>query len=61
MKENLLLLKDLIQTLKNKFYKNLTSVSKKFYIDKVGDIVNRRNNTYHITITMKPVEAKNAT
>ena len=36
----------------------MTSVSKKIYIDKLGDIVNRHNNTYHITITMKLVDAK---
>ena len=58
MKKNLLLLKDSIQTLKNKIYKDITSVSKKLYNDKLGDIVNRHNNTYHITITMKLVDAK---
>ena len=36
----------------------MTSVSKKWYIDKLGDIANRHNNTYHITITMKLVDAK---
>ena len=35
-----------IRTLKNKIYKCLTSVSKKFYIDKLDDIVNKYNNTY---------------
>ena len=54
----MLLLKDSIQNLKNKIHKYMTSVSKKIYIDKLGDIVNRHNNTYHITITMKLVDAK---
>ena len=28
------------------------------YIDKVDDIVNKYNNTYHRTIEMKPVDVK---
>ena len=28
------------------------------YIDKLDDLVNKYNNTYHITIKMKPVDAK---
>ena len=42
-----------IRTLKNKIYKNMTSVSKNVYIDKLDDIVNGYNNTYHRTIKMK--------
>ena len=42
-----------IRTLKNKIYKNMTSVSKNVYIDKLDDIVNEYNNTYHRTIKMK--------
>ena len=34
----------------------MTSISKKVYIDKLDDIVNKYNNTYHITIKMKPVD-----
>ena len=45
-----------IRALKNKFYKYMTSISKNMYIDKLDDIVNEYNNTYHNTITMKPVE-----
>ena len=30
-----------IRTLKNKIYKYMTSISKKFYIDKLDDIVNK--------------------
>ena len=31
------------------------------YIDKLDDIVNKYNNTYHSTITMKPVDVKPST
>ena len=31
------------------------------YIDKLDDIVNEYNNTYHKTIKMKPVDIKNNT
>ena len=34
-----------IKTLKSKIYKYMTSVSKNIYIDKLGDIVNKHNNT----------------
>ena len=36
----------------------MTSFSKNVYIDKLDDIVNKHNNTYHITIKMKPVNVK---
>ena len=45
-----------IRTLKTKIYKFMTSLSKNDYIDKLHDIVNVYNNTYHITIKMKPVD-----
>ena len=45
-----------IRTLKK--YRYLTSVSKNLYIDKLDDIVNKYNNTYHSTIKMKPVDGK---
>ena len=45
-----------IRTLKTKIYKFMTSLSKNDYIDKLHDIVNEYNNTYHITIKMKPVD-----
>ena len=44
-----------IKTLKNKIYKYMTAISKNVYIDKLDDIVNEYNNTYHRTIKMKPV------
>ena len=36
----------------------MTSVSKNVYIDKLDDIVNKYNNTYHSTIKIKPVDVK---
>ena len=45
-----------IRTLKNKIYKYMTSVSKIMYIDKLDDIVNKYNDTYHSTIKMKHVD-----
>ena len=47
-----------IETLKNKIYKYMTSVSKDVYIDKLDDIVNEYNNTYHRTVKMKIVDVK---
>ena len=39
----------------------MTSISKKLYIDKLDDIVNKCNNTYHSAIKMKPVDVKSNT
>ena len=50
-----------IRTLKNKIYKYMTSISKKFYIDKLDDIVNEYNNTYHRATKMEPVNVNNNT
>ena len=36
----------------------MTSVPKNVYIDKLDDIVNKYNNTYHRTIKMKSVDVK---
>ena len=47
-----------IRTLKTKIYKYMTSISKNEYIDKLDDIVNEYNNTYHRRIKMKPVNVK---
>ena len=47
-----------IRTLKNKNYKYMTSISENLYIDKLYDIVNKYNNTYHEAIKMKPVDVK---
>ena len=50
-----------IRTLKNKIYKYMTSISKNAYIDKLDDIVNEYNNTYHRTIKIKPIDVKDNT
>ena len=50
-----------IRTLKSKIYKYMTSISKNVYINKLDDIVNEYNNTYHTTIKMKPIDVKDNT
>ena len=50
-----------IRTLNNKIYKYMTAISRNVYIDKLDDIVNEYNNTYHRTIKMKPVDVKDNT
>ena len=42
-------------------YKYMTSISKNVYIDKLDDIVDKYNNTYHSTIKMKPLDVKSCT
>ena len=39
----------------------MASISKNVYIDKLDDIVNKHNNTYHRTIKMKPIDVKDNT
>ena len=48
----------LIRTLKIEIYKYMNLVSKNVSLDKLDDIVNKDNNTYHSTIKMKPVDVK---
>ena len=50
-----------ITTIKNKIYKYMTSISKDVYIDKLDDIINEYNNTYHRTIKIKPIDVKDNT
>ena len=50
-----------IRTLKTKIFKYMMAISKNVYIDKLDDIVNKYNNTYHTTIKMKPFDVKNNT
>ena len=50
-----------IRTIKSKIYKYMTSISKNVYIDKLDDIVDEYNNTYHTTIIMKPIDVKDNT
>ena len=42
-------------------YKCMTSIPTNVYIDKLDDIVNEYNNTYHKTVKMEPVTVKNNT
>ena len=49
------------RTLKSKKYKYMTSISKNVYIDKLDDMVDEYNNTYHTTIKMKPIDVKDNT
>ena len=59
MKENLLLLKNLLGlTVKNKIYKHRTAVSKSVYFHVLDDLFKNYNNAYHDTIKMKPVDVK---
>ena len=39
----------------------MTSISENVYNDKLDDIVNKCNNTYHRTIKMKPINVKDNT
>ena len=50
-----------IKTIKKKIYKYMTSISKNVYIDKLDDIVDEYNNTYHRTIKMKPTDVQDNT
>ena len=52
-----------IRTLKDKIYIHnyMTSISKNVYIDKLDDIVNKYNDTYHNKIKMKLIDVKSST
>ena len=50
-----------IRTLNIITYNYVTSVSKNVYIDKLDDILNKYNNTYHSTTKMKPIDVKSST
>ena len=39
----------------------MTSISKYVYVEKLDDVVNKYNNTYHSTIKMNPVDLKRNT
>ena len=54
--EKSVIAKKFIRTLKKKIYQYMTP--KNVYIDKLDDIANKYNNTYHSTIKMKPVGVK---
>ena len=55
MKENLVA-ERFIKTLKDKFFKHMTALSKNVYFDVLDNIVNKYNNTVHRTIKMKPID-----
>ena len=57
-KEKSVVAQRLNRAIKTNIYKYVTSVSKNVYIDKLGDIMCEYNNTYHITIKMKPLDVK---
>ena len=59
--EKSVIVKRFIRTVQNKIYKYMTSISKNVYIDKLGDIDNKYNNTYRRTIKMIPVDIKPST
>ena len=48
-----------MRSIKNKIYKYMTLISKNVYIDKLDDIVDEYNNTYHRII--KPADVKDNT
>ena len=50
-----------IRILKNKICKYMTSVSTNVYMDKLDDILNKYNDTFHRTIKMKPLDVKSNT
>ena len=60
-KEKSVIAERFTETLKNKIYKYMTSISKNVYINKLDVIVNECNNTYHRTIKMKPIGVKDNT
>ena len=47
-----------IRTLKNKICKHMIANSENVYFTVLTDIVDTCNNTYHKTITMKPIDVK---
>ena len=48
-----------IRTLKNKFFKHMTTILKNVYFDVLNDIVSKYNNTIHKTIKIKPIDVTN--
>ena len=50
-----------IRTLKNNIYEDMTSISRDVYNNKLDEIVNKCNNTYHSTIKIKPTDVKSST
>ena len=61
MKENLFLLKDLFRILKDTICKYMNTISKNVYINNLGDMVDKYNNTNQRTIKMKLINVKTST
>ena len=61
MKENLLLVKDLLEPQRKKFINTWFQYQKMFFINKVDDIAQKYNCTYHSTIKIIPVDVKSNT
>ena len=49
-----------IRTWKSKTFNYMSSMSKNVNIDKLDDVVDKYNNTYHKTIQMKPIDVKSS-
>ena len=49
------------RTLRNIICKYMTSIPKNVYIDKLDDVVNKYNNTYHRTTKIRLVDVKSST
>lgn len=49
-------LEKFIRTLRNKICRHMAAVPKNVHINKPDEIVHKYNNTYHNTISMKPVD-----
>ena len=47
-----------MKTLRNKIHKYVTAVSKNNYIDRLDDIVDKYNISYHRIIKMRPGDVK---
>ena len=60
-KEKSVVAERFIRMLKSKIYKYMTSISKNVYIDRLDDIADDYNNTYHTTIKIKPIVVKYST
>ena len=47
-----------IKTLKNKIYKNMTTIGKNVYFNVLDDVIDKYNNSIHSSIKMKPKDVK---
>ena len=61
LQDNDIVAERFLRTLKSTISKYMTSISKNVYINKLDDIVDEYNHTYHTTIKMKPIDVKDNT